>query len=107
MDGLTKLAQHGELRTLEFMPWVKFDIDTLRTILDGNPHLTLLLLPKETVSEECQKLLPYVSVYMKWLIFRSLLIENEIRINIKPPSREFELSMRQRLPRPPMMRIMW
>jgi hypothetical protein len=41
------------------------------------------------------------------MLFRPLLIGNEIRIYIKPPSREFELSMKQRLARPPMMRLTW
>jgi hypothetical protein len=58
-EGLRKLARHGELRTLEFMPCLRFDVDTLRTIIDGNPHLTVLLLPKETVSETFAQSLPY------------------------------------------------
>lgn len=48
------------------------------------------------------------------MLSRALLIGNEIRIYIKPPSREFELSklsMRQRLASPvaspPRMRLTW
>jgi hypothetical protein len=35
--GIAKLAQHGELQTLEFMPFLLFDLETLRTIIHGNP----------------------------------------------------------------------
>lgn len=54
-EGLCKLGQHGELRSVEFMPCTRFQIDTLRMIIAGNIHLTLLLLPKETLSEQLQK----------------------------------------------------
>jgi F-box-like len=58
IEGVAKLAQHSELRTLELMPCLRFDLKTLRAIIDGNPHLTLLLLPREAISEKFQKLLP-------------------------------------------------
>jgi len=94
-EGLSKLSRHGELRSLELMPCVRFQIDTLRTIIHGNPRMSLLLLPKETISETMHKDLS------------SLLIGNTVRIYIKPPSREFELTMRQRLARPGMMQLVW
>lgn len=55
MDGVRKLARHRELKTLEFMPLLSFDLETLRVIIDGNPNLTLLLLPRESVSDELQR----------------------------------------------------
>ena len=105
LEGLTQLARHGELRILEFMPCVGLDIDTLRTIIDGNPHLRLLLLPKEAVSEKLGKTLQYIWT-RNLANGRSLLSGNDLRIFIKP-LREFDLSMRQRLSRPPMMQIVW
>jgi hypothetical protein len=106
LGGMTQLARHGELRTLEFMPCVWLDINTLKTIIDGNPHLTLLLLPKEAVSEKLGKILPFICT---WNLTnnRSLLIENDIRIYIKPLSSEVDLSTRQRSSRPPTMPITW
>ena len=106
LEGLAQLARHGELRTLEFMPCVGLDIDTLTTIIDGNPRLSLLLLPKEALSEKLGKTLQYICT-KNLTNDRSLLIENDIRIYIKPPSRDFELSMRQMLSRPPMMQVIW
>jgi hypothetical protein len=61
-EGLAKLSQHGELRSLELMPCLRFDVETLRAIIIGNPNLALLLLPKETVTKELQKELPYVQI---------------------------------------------
>ena len=58
-EGLSKLSRHGELRSLELMPCVRFQIDTLRTIIHGNPLMALLLLPKETISETMHKDLSY------------------------------------------------
>lgn len=58
VEGVAKLAQHGELHTLELMPCLGFDLKTLRTIIDGNPHLALLLLPRESTSKKFQKFLP-------------------------------------------------
>jgi hypothetical protein len=106
LEGLSQLARHGELRTLEFMPCVGLDIDTLRTIIDGNTHLRSLLLPKEAVSEKRENALLYICA-RNLTDDRSLLIGNDTRVYIKPPSREFELSMRQRLSRPPVMQIIW
>jgi hypothetical protein len=57
-DGLAKISRHGKLKSLELMPLVAFDLETLRTIVNGNPNMTILLLPKESVSEEFQKELP-------------------------------------------------
>jgi hypothetical protein len=59
--GTASLARHGELVTLEFMPLLLFDLDTLRMIIDGNPKLQLLLLPKEAISEDVLRHLPYVA----------------------------------------------
>jgi hypothetical protein len=64
LEGLASLAQHGELRSLELMPLLSFDLETLRTIIHGNPHLSLLLLPNESISDAFQKLLPYV---LRWI----------------------------------------
>jgi hypothetical protein len=57
---LSMLVRHGELRTLEFMPALPLDLEVLNAIVAGNPHLTLLLLPRELVNEEMQKKLPYL-----------------------------------------------
>ena len=54
------LVRHGQLRTLEFMPALPLDLEVLSAIVSGNPHLTLLLLPRELVNEELQKHLPYL-----------------------------------------------
>lgn len=105
MEGLAKLSQHGELRTLEFMPCLRFDVETLRAIIVGNPHLALLLLPKETVTKELQKDLPYMRLCCLTNLFRSLLRISGVRIYIKAPSYDFELSMRQRMLRPPPMQL--
>lgn len=57
-EGLSMLVRHGELRTLELMPHLPLDLEVLSAIVAGNPHLTLLLLPRELVSDELQKHLP-------------------------------------------------
>jgi len=106
LEGLSKLGRHGELRSLELMPCVRFEVDTLRTIIDGNPRMSILLLPKETISEAMQKELSYIPFPAKIMV-RSLLVGNTVRIYIKPPSREFEWTMRQRLARPGMMQLVW
>jgi hypothetical protein len=59
-EGLSMLVRHGELRTLEFMPALPLDLEVLSAIVAGNPHLMLLLLPRELVNEEMQKKLPYL-----------------------------------------------
>jgi hypothetical protein len=60
-EGLSMLVRHGELRTLELMPNLPLDLETLSAIVAGNPHLTLLLLPRELVNDELQKELPYLT----------------------------------------------
>jgi hypothetical protein len=59
-EGLGKLARHGFLRSIEFMPYVSFDVETLKAIIAGNPNLTMLFLPKETVSPIMHAELSYV-----------------------------------------------
>jgi hypothetical protein len=58
-EGLSKLAKHGELKTLELMPLVTFDLEVLGAIIAGNPNMTLLLLPRESVTDEFQRQLAY------------------------------------------------
>jgi hypothetical protein len=58
-ESVAKIALHGHLRSLELMPLAVFDIETLEQIVVGNPNLKLLLLPKETISDDIQKKLPY------------------------------------------------
>jgi len=91
--GLSKLGRHGELRHVEFMPGLRLNIEILRTIVNGNENLKVLLLPRESITGEFQKELS------------SLLPGHSVRIYIKPPSREYEMSMRQRLTRPAMQLI--
>jgi hypothetical protein len=63
LAGVKTIARHGKLKSIEFMPYVAFDMDTLRMIIAGNPQLSTLFLPKETVSPTMQAELPYVRYY--------------------------------------------
>lgn len=65
-EGLSMLVRHGELRTLEFMPSLPIDLEILNAIIAGNPHLSLLLLPRECVSDALQNQLPYISQYYQY-----------------------------------------
>lgn len=57
-EAVGMIGRHGQLWSLEIMPLVQFDLEILRAIIDGNPSLTLLLLPRESVSDEFQRELP-------------------------------------------------
>ena len=50
--GLAMLGRHGELRRFEITPGLQFELETLKTIVYGNPHLSELILPKESVTDE-------------------------------------------------------
>jgi len=76
LEGIKTIARHGNLKSMEFMPYVALDMDSLRMIIAGNPQLSTLFLPKETVSPTMQAELP------------SLLKENGVRIYIKSPIRQ-------------------
>jgi hypothetical protein len=54
-NGLAMLGKHGQLRRFEITPGLQFDLETLKTIVYGNPYLTELILPKENVTEEFRK----------------------------------------------------
>jgi hypothetical protein len=54
-EGLQMLGRHGELRKFEITPGLKFDLETLKTIVYGNPNLVELILPKESVTDESRK----------------------------------------------------
>lgn len=54
-EGLAMLGRHGELRTFEITPGLQFDLETLKTIVFGNPYLSELILPKESVHDELRK----------------------------------------------------
>jgi hypothetical protein len=63
LEGIKTIARHGNLKSMEFMPYVALDMDSLRMIIAGNPQLSTLFLPKETVSPTMQTELPYVVHY--------------------------------------------
>jgi len=54
-EGLAMLARHGELRKLEITPGLKFELETLKKIVYGNPKLVELILPKESVTDNFRK----------------------------------------------------
>jgi len=54
-EGLAMLGRHGELRRLEITPGLRFELETLKTIVAGNPHLSKLILPQESVTDIFRK----------------------------------------------------